>query len=64
VNVPIEEKPEIPPYIQNGKPLFRGTPAWIEREWARKKAGCKVICLYELAPTWSAIKPPKSRKKL
>ena len=64
MNVPIEEKVEIPPYIQDGKPLIRGSDAWIERERARKKAGCKVIDFYELPTAWSLTKPPNSGKKL
>ena len=57
MNIPVDEKPEIPSFIQNGKPLIRGTAAWIDRERVRKKAGCKIIGYYELAPTWSYQKP-------
>ena len=66
MNIPVEEKPEIPPYIQDGKPLIRGTPAWIEREKARKAAGCKVVDYYELPASWSWVgtKPRNSGKKL
>ncbi len=59
-------KLDIPPYIQDGKPLIRGTPAWIEREKAREKAGCKVVDFYELSTEWSWVgtKPRNSGKKL
>ena len=39
----LKEPPPIPPYIQDGSPLIRGTAAWDERERIRKRHGKKLL---------------------
>ena len=46
MNIPDDDRappPPIPPYIQDGKPLVRGTVEWDERERVRKLHGKKLL---------------------
>ncbi len=48
----VDRNERIPPYIQNGEPLIRGSFAWNQRERARKRIGCRVVCFGEVENTW------------
>ncbi len=48
----IDRNERVPPYIQNGKPLIRGSFAWNQRERARKRTGCQVHSWGEIEATW------------
>ena len=52
MNIPDDDRPEpppIPPYIQDGKPLIRGTAAWDERERIRKQHGKRLLSFGPIA---------------
>jgi hypothetical protein len=54
---------EVPPFIQNGAPVVRGSDAWDERELAREKSGSRLLSYGSIADS-NATKGFSSKARL